>query len=903
LVSLCLICHTCVLTGNLQTAGGLYGIGQSTNGWSRMGLGLAESLHNVEYIMGNVSVGLTLAIAEISAVQGTIDNMLASTGAAADASLLSTRNQSPRSLLSRSDLHMLASTTTTPAPNVTGQVSQGMDVVSAGLDKFITAIEPALLQVGEWYETFGPKIQDSITQFSTTIDMVEKMFDQIMGSINGPGDNLDYMVQNTFTLFAVSSSGDIDQAGITVKDLQDVSQIYQITALQGSKSEELYAKYDTDKDAALTKSEFEELVKDATIPGAMSMVLRQYAKKLSQVAGTVKAARLRDEVASSIVEYFQLVCAKNMTKVHWVSEALTNKSLPLEFTADIMKNLAMAGDDPDVLTSQDVGATVVGVMASLNPEQTTAAAKLMADAKFWVSEGFDPADQAKAVEKVTSWTSASLLQTGSVNALSHLRTTFGAQHDPTKISLLSLGDTDALIRDTVSLASRTAQRSMMQYQYERRASLVERRERLRESKTARLLFDNLLGGAFAFTGDPKADQAVNSGVPAKPETLLFASYLASNASQVSQEFQHACFTYSGVSSSALEAFATQIEGLIKKTQGFMNLMGQYQGEQGVAKLRSQVEQFVANGAGDIIGTVKNNSNSAALIQVDQPAYSGAVQQLSNTLTTVQSALPPSISNLKLAKKQVSSVAATLNSIFSVFEERGLPLFKQATTAYKTLWVVYFILLVLFTLGILYYGFWASGYCGGPKKTEDVAEEDHPAPIGFKEKCCVCWRSCCHCLSETSGTDCCFWSCLLLMELLVLLIFLISVVLCLLAGVKVFINSGCGAIFILADEPICTNSMFLLQLWLNTFDAGSPSVPIFEVCEKNHLMLCKIIHGRLHSSVTLTTLFSLLAAILSFQLLVDSAILHERARWHKMIEDEKEKQGAAPGSAAAPSSQP
>merc|ERR1719507_1289835 len=95
----------------------------------------------------------------------------------------------------------------------------------------------------------------------------------------------------------------------------------------------------------------------------MAVVLRAYAKKLAAISGQVESARMRDEVAEAVSQYLTLVCAKNLTKVGWVSQMLANDSLPLAFTADVLVQMALDDDSPNKLTTADVGALVVENMA------------------------------------------------------------------------------------------------------------------------------------------------------------------------------------------------------------------------------------------------------------------------------------------------------------------------------------------------------------------------------------------------------------------------------------------------------------------------------------------------------------------------------------------------------------
>eukprot|EP00971_Amphidinium_carterae_P174107 3451211-Amphidinium_carterae.1 len=196
------------------------------------------------------------------------------------------------------------------------------------------------------------------------------------------------MIHDTYTLFDPENEG-----YITAEGLQQVADLYALTVLAGNKSLELVEKYDQHGDGKLDLDEFTLMVQDDSVPNLMSAVLRTYAQKLAEVAGNVGSARMRDEVATTVVRYFGLVCAKNMTKVTWVSNRLTNGSLPLEFTADILAQLCLSADDPNKLTTADVGDIVITKMMELNSTATLAAFDLVSDPTFWVTEGLPANDQ------------------------------------------------------------------------------------------------------------------------------------------------------------------------------------------------------------------------------------------------------------------------------------------------------------------------------------------------------------------------------------------------------------------------------------------------------------------------------------------------------------------------------
>jgi len=978
LCTLCMICHLLVLDGNMATASSIADVGHSSQGWSNLGLDMAATFaEEIDDVMANMTESLNDGIVQIVALEEALDFVIATMGDATESSLLQQtasllqvqvakpakgetedayHNDAPKisademaekaaamidnaTLPLPDNMKSIVSAVVAAMGSFDGFAGHPLDAIRIVLDIFLTAmmsnvddaldsfldiLEPALLKVGEWYIKFGAKVQAGIQGFSTTIDTVEKLLDQIMAQSGAGGENAEDMEYNTYNLFAVSDK----DKGISVQDLQDVAQIYDISCMQGSKAEEVHGKYDANQDAVLDASEYSLFTQDPSVPGIMAIVLRSYAKRLSQVSGAVGGAKLRDEVANAVVTYLQLVAAKNMTKVEWIADRLTNESLPMAFTADVLRNLALAGDDPEVLTTSDVGATVVGVMAAINSDTTIEAANLMSDTDFWASEGFDPADQPTCVERVSKWTAASLIQTGSWTGLRKLHSDMGVASNTTEVevSLLQAGErsnTKRLIEMVGASARALTERNRHQYfqRYSEKAQM--RHESIMSTGTSRYLFNTLLGGQLALKADPMTESAVNSGVPAVPATLEFAKFLAWNATDSAAQWQSMCFNYSGMSSTPADAFATQIEGMVKKTQGFMSMLDEYAGPEGMDRLRNKSHGFVENAKDQLINVLIGQLNGSMagcwkycephpaewdvkcgfvtcseckmcssglsfaeeLVELSGDAVqpipdTGAWLEMVNMLEQVQAILPPCIDNLKVARKEVSVVSKTLDSIFTTFKKQGLPVFKEIAAYYSYIWIAYFILLSFFTLGIMYYGFWASGYFGGPKAYVD---EDYVPPETCADRCkCLCnacYTWCCKCCSG----ECVFWSCLLFGQLFVLIMFIVALVLTLVSGIQMFIVSGCGAIYVLGDEKVCTETMKMLQGWITTFQGGAPELEISQVCVQHSLMTCAVITNKLKTAAIYTIVGAMAASVLSFQLLIESAILHERARMRRIID--------------------
>jgi len=1024
LVVLATTCHVIVLIGNQKTATALEEIGGSTTGWSGVGLELSDSLHNeLDVLMANLTAGLTACINATLVTQGLLDAVVAQIGSATESLLqsnameavvllqehvgsdLSGANDAERAVA----LHGLQSIKTKAVDDMADKATE--QVIDA-LNELMDELTPALEQVGDFITKFGDKIQAVIEGFSVTLDRVQKLFDQIMarlasGASEASEEQLEY---ETFTLYDVDNSGNIK-----VEDLKSVAQLYGVTALKGTKPEDLLPKYDTDGDGMLDRDEYHRFVLDPSIPNVMSYVLRTYSKRLAEIAGNVAAAKYRDEVAFSVTNYLLLVCAKNRTKVGWVSEALTNGSLPLEFTADVMVQLALSVDDPNVLTTIDTGALVISTMLELNEANTKSAYSLLSNETFWITEGFDPDDQGICLKRVTEWMK---------------------QDD--KAKLLEISETQQLQEKKMkaALALRRRKRDRVY-------------DQLFESKTAKALQLHLLSGTAAATTNGAAERVINSGVPAKPETLEFAQFLSWNASNTASRFQALCFDNSQTSSNAVDSFGTQIASMVNKIKGFINLLEPYSTPAGIALLKDKVSDFAENAAKDlkmavkedhksffdefkdfaydvaktavnkVEDTLEGNSDLQIKTKLDLPAgrmlpdlpalktdsrtgarlqellgknisqmssrelealladhtslamtdalskashhvngllgqlpasrrplpqlliptlskktvvltsdgeindlvsvaphsvrnslrdateiklvetaadlalsedfAAGVWDEMAALLTSLSNLLPQATNTLKLARREVSMLSSNLDSIFVVFQAKGSPIFDNVAELWSLVWTLYFCFIIPMSLILLLYAFWAGGYLGGAgNKEPEEAPTLEPPP---EEKTCwwrmkTCCASCCTCFTHTCHNfhdyELCFWSCIILMQVICLVMFTVTILLCILAGVKVFLANGCAQIYVLGDDTICGQTLANLKEFLNTFLGELPFDVMPSICTKQGLLTCQLISSKMKASGVMTTIGSFFAVFFSSQFLIESSILHTRAVWRRKI---------------------
>jgi hypothetical protein len=226
------------------------------------------------------------------------------------------------------------------------------------------------------------------------------------------------------------------------------------------------------------------------------------------------------------------------------------------------------------------------------------------------------------------------------------------------------------------------------------------------------------------------------------------------------------------------------------------------------------------------------------------------------------------------------VSKQLPSVFDPLELKGPKIFQEVSDLYKTLWTAYYVLFVSITVGVLFYAFWATGWLGGPRASDESVEDVQPA--SFRDRMRIICSSCCQCMSDCHDNVMCFWSCIIFCEVIVLLMFIVAIILSLLSGIKAFLGSGCAEIYFLADGHVCQGVLGIVHGWLSQFWQGGAGA-LEHICESQSLLTCHLIEEKLMQSVMYTTMGSIVAAVLTFQMIVDTAQMHEQLRWRRIYD--------------------
>lgn len=766
-------------------------------------------------------------------------------------------------------------------------LGQTMAVVDKILLKFWDIIKPALLQVSKWLITFESKFQEIIQQFSTTLDRAQKIFDQIMAQLGGTAGLEEQMQKDTYSIFAITREGNdssTDAGGvIALQDLKTVARLYGITTLQGIKATTLFRRYDANNDGLLQQSEYNNLVKDAEVPSIMTVALRTFSNRLAEIAGQVGASKHREDVAKAAAQYFFLVSVRNLNEVRWVAHRLINQSVPTEFSAAVLKEMAALYMDPNVLTPLDVGNLICGAMIQLNPVYFKQIFTKLREPTWWEEEGFKPDEMPPIVEQVTKWVTMSRERASKGTSL---------------LETASSSSAPAMARLVVEHAVRA-------HKEKRRGERAELLQSFYTTDASKALRRELLGGVSASSAahDAVIWQAMSWGTLARPEILEFAQYLSSNASIQSSTFLKQCFDFEKASSASLDSFASKVQAVVKKVQSFLSTMEEWSTRDAIDRTEKLITDFgksaldeveasvmtfydrsMGSSATDANGTVGNATMGETLVSglMSSPVTSKVMTTVVALMNDMLQALPAVIQNLKFARTEVSAVSNTLRQIFSVFKASGPPLLTDFGSMYKMIWVGYFVFFGLLTFGLLFYGFWASGWFGGPSA---AGTEGYQGPVTFADRVRTCFSACTGCMRACHNSKMSFWSGALLCQLIVLVLFVLSIALGLIGGLRAFMGAGCSQIYLLGDVSICTGMLGSMRMFLENF-LGQHNTSMDHYCEDQKLLTCQLISNNLMQSLIFTAGGSMLAAVASFQMILESAILHERAHWRLAFDIEK-----------------
>jgi hypothetical protein len=123
-----------------------------------------------------------------------------------------------------------------------------------------------------------------------------------------------------------------------------------------------------------------------------------------------------------------------------------------------------------------------------------------------------------------------------------------------------------------------------------------------------------------------------------------------------------------------------------------------------------------------------------------------------------------------------------------------------------------------------------------------------------------------------------------MQIVTLALFLLSLVFGLITGVQMFLVSGCAQLYLLGDAQICGDTLDKLRDFLATFIGSVARYDLADHCKDELLLTCDLMASKMETAGIFTTIGSLLASVLTLQLIIESASLHERAVNRQKLEN-------------------
>jgi len=271
-----------------------------------------------------------------------------------------------------------------------------------------------------------------------------------------------------------------------------------------------------------------------------------------------------------------------------------------------------------------------------------------------------------------------------------------------------------------------------------------------------------------------------------------------------------------------------------------------------------------------------------------------IEDAINLLNALDHALPQASKALIFAKKEVSMLSKTLENIFKEFEVMGPEIFNLVDYYYAKIWTMYYLVMLILPCSLLFYAFWSGGFFGGPGTRVDQARVRRPNALA---KICGCIEDCCRCCCAAhewqgyGGAECCFWSVCLFLQFCTLLLFIMAILITIIAAVQFFLAAGCAQIYILGDQGICGGVLKFLKNFLDSIFPGVGDFPMH--CIHKNLLTCELIGKKMRTAAEWTVMGSFMAAVFTFQMIVESGELHSRALTRIRFEHEWAKRHPVP----------
>eukprot|EP00927_Polykrikos_kofoidii_P076638 TRINITY_DN73702_c0_g1_i1.p1 TRINITY_DN73702_c0_g1~~TRINITY_DN73702_c0_g1_i1.p1 ORF type:complete len:1154 (-),score=255.18 TRINITY_DN73702_c0_g1_i1:77-3460(-) len=826
-------------------------------------------------------------------------------------------------------------------PLIRQLVTSFLNPVNEALTDIMTQMKPTLITVAEYTARMSPEASKSLNEVGWVMDRTQKLYDQIVAnvkSVDGDISEKAKLSNLTFKVFDVNKDKEISR-----EEYDGIAKVFQLEVLQDASGDSLWDRFAKDA-GKLDGPAYFGLMCDDETASTIVKIITEIGERYNSILSTLKSSEADGPLAMNIAKLISVTLVMGR-EISNITAPLVNGSLSDTFTASVIMSLTQVNDTAMGKIGPATGQVALKQMLEQNATTVILCLKMLSEPKFWGDRGFDDTKQPEAVKKLTSWlhqadsashdsqhhhgksiakgsktttaAPASFLQMQSEELLEAL---VGSN-----CSISEASNRGELERALLEVEARAAEKQAIYSSMVRGEAAIERTKDF-ASGISRCLRLQLLGGISATNGAEQDDET-----KAEKTTMNYSRGMANVSSTFISELYEDCQAFAGRSCNIAESVGGMVKKMVENLKKFMKIMNKYATPEGVELIYEEVQGFQDKAADSIIlillipidhflpddpahpppdgcvvpvgralppmqssgvGMMMGGGGMSSLLQVNEAkalldaelsGVGNVFKLVTETLHKLNAELPKTIEAIDEARKQIRTVSAALKGPFKKIRDTAPALFASIAFYYKVGMWVYFIIVGGLTLLLLYYSFWAAGYMGGPAATDD----DYEAPQTCWERCMCCYRCCCACCTKFEDSELCFWALIWSMKFFVLILFLMSLVFVIIAGVYLGTATGCGSSETTAIGSIeeCETSMKQIQGVLHTFLSNDTAEgAISDACLDYKLTTCVYLQAEFWSAGFYIALGSLPVPILTFYLLFLSAVAHEQARWRRMFEE-------------------
>lgn len=743
--------------------------------------------------------------------------------------------------------------------------------------------------------------------------------------------------KQTFVLYDTNGDGRISK-----NELREAGKVYEIKELEKKVFfEESFNQHAEDK-KGLSLENFAKFLDDPNTPNATGRALGYYAKTLLDIGESLDVQTVRRKASEHVAHYLDAASSPNPDMCAMLSRWLVNGTVGVAFPADVLASLCLTGDADagkkylrDAYAASPENATMITDMMSntsfwsregfdLNEEPVC-----VRKVTKWIKR----AKKGSNGDAVAG--TASLLERKEAASAEVLRRRLEGESS-SEAEAEEAAYTEAL----AALAQRIADESVLMYQLQ----AIQDRSRedwdVQKSPIYKALVDWLEEGMpMSDLRDTDPAMLVN-----KPTKALLR-WLGENITLEATNLTKLVDEYMG--KTEMDRVVEKVQEMVKQLAVFVRTMINFASSDGEKHLNKTINNFVSFGMVEALtvidqflrgklvegvevdasALVKNKtgenpgwlkaflpttttpkattattttsiqmavalevgaaSNLDIVARKADPAEPKSAQdsfaELAKLLRDLDTYLQEALKALKQAQILLVSASRNMNLLFTTAKETVPPTFYMLARQWKTIWMCLILAFVPFYIVMIYYTWWASGYCGGPQLVDD-GDYDPPATCG--DRMSACCRSFCNLQRECHDGKSCMFSWVFFMQLLVLILFALALIISLIFVFEVVFMSLCDqkGMELISSNESCTEALQPMKEFLPSFHVNYTSgeeVPFESMCGEKSLLVCGIVPDKLRMGSVLSFLGGTVVVFIMFELIIEFAKYHEMARMRRI----------------------